>query len=517
MGSLLFNFIKEAFVKMSTKKIQIIGNIATKDDVENIHSDIGALEVAVDSKASQSTVDDLSTNVAYINSEDNETITDVSAGTGCGASYAPDCHAEYFQVTEDGVASLKPEYRGQSTRTQYEAAISDKGSGVAGSKNTELPEHLVIPEIVDGILVDSLADGTFSQNMAIKAIILPKTISVIPDYCFEQCLYLTDVYNTENITKLGARSMQCTGISRAYFPNLKNMGTDNVFYLCGKLVYADIGSVTDIPDLAFERCSSLNCIKNSGTIKTVGKRAFRNTVKLKRVDFIPDLTSIGNYAFYKSKVEYDWNILSNCTFGTNATSAQLNPTDIWSNCTFTACQNPIPTRFSQQDPRWVDRVFTTHHTSGRTLKYSAGCQWMCVMHIYCGINNITLSSATEFETIVDNINPTLRNTFESNSQSTTNFMNSLGLNATYYSSITQTSLQAIYNALSSGGYACVEVGTNEKISGHTVVIYGVNENGEFLVLDSESDTYADKSNYLMYSLPYKNMIAPGAKLIIVTP
>ena len=40
---------------MSTKKIQIIGNSATKDDIENIHSDINALEVVVDGKANQAT------------------------------------------------------------------------------------------------------------------------------------------------------------------------------------------------------------------------------------------------------------------------------------------------------------------------------------------------------------------------------------------------------------------------------------------------------------------------------
>lgn len=40
---------------MSTKKIQIIGNIATKDDVASLRTDLGELEVVVDGKANQST------------------------------------------------------------------------------------------------------------------------------------------------------------------------------------------------------------------------------------------------------------------------------------------------------------------------------------------------------------------------------------------------------------------------------------------------------------------------------
>ena len=429
----------------------------------------------------------------------------------------PDCHAKYFNITESGIVSLKPEYRGQSTRTAYEAAISDMGSGVAGSKNAELPEHLIIPEIVDGILVDTLADAIFSQNMAIKTVTLPKTISAIPDYGFDQCSYLTDVYNTENITSLGKNCFQATAINRAYFPNLQTMGETNTFYVCGHLVYADIGYVTNIPKVSFERCSKLNCIKNKGTITTVGDRAFRKTVNLKRINFISDLTSIGDYAFIHSKVDYDWGSLSNCTFGTNATSAQLNPTDIWSACTFTACENPTPTRFSQYDPRWVNNVFTTWQGNGQTTKYSDGCQWMCVMHIYCGIKNITLSSVTEFETIVDNINPTLRNTFQSNQEDCATFFTNLGLNATLYPKYDQTSLQAMYDALAMGGYVCILVGSGANTMGHTVVVYGINENGELLVLDSVSDTYDDRSNYLVYSIPYKNILDPSTEFIIVTP
>ena len=429
----------------------------------------------------------------------------------------PDIHAEYFQITDGGVVSLKPEYRGQSSRTAYEAAISDMGSGIAGSKNAELPEYLVIPEIVEGVLVDTLADAMFSQNRAIKSVMLPKTISAIPDYCFDQCWYLKNIYNTEHITTLGNSCLQATAIERAYFPKLTSMGTTNVFYCCGHLVYADIGNVASVTKMAFERCSKLNCIKNSGIITTVGDRAFRGTNKLKRVNFISDLNSIGSYAFNQSKVEYDWSSLTNCIFGTNATSLQMNPTDFWSACIFTACENPMPTRFSQYDPRWADRVFTTWNGTGRAIKYSAGCAWLCVMHIYCGINNITLTSAPEFETIVDNIDSGLRNTFEQNQSSVATFMNGLGLNATYYSSFNQTSLQAVYNALANGGYACVEVGNGAKIDGHTVVIYGVNDDGDFLVLDSSNDTYDDRSIYRSYSLPYKNMIAPAAEFVIVTP
>jgi hypothetical protein len=238
---------------------------------------------------------------------------------------------------------------------------------------------------------------------------------------------------------------------------------------------------------------------------------------LSRADFIRDLTNIGKYAFYMSKIDYDWSTLNGCTFDTNATSLQLNPTDFWSSCTFTPCENLIPTRFSQYDPRWVDRIFATRDSGGKTFTYSQGCQWMCAMHIYCGINNIVLESPIEFENIVDNINPAVRNTFESNQTYFANLMRNLGLTATLYTSSNQTSLQDLYNAVSGGGYACIEVGSGAKTTGHTIVVYGVNDKGELLVLNSSSDTYDDRGKYMMLSIPYQNIVAPDSKLVIVTP
>ncbi|MBQ9095856.1 MAG: hypothetical protein IJY53_05935, partial [Akkermansia sp.] len=91
------------------------------------------------------------------------------------AATDPNRHAEYFTITEDGVLSLKPEYRGEPAKTTYPDAISDMGVGVAGSQNAELPEHLVIPEVVDipGIIGEvataRIADGGNEVYKALKA------------------------------------------------------------------------------------------------------------------------------------------------------------------------------------------------------------------------------------------------------------------------------------------------------------------------------------------------------------
>lgn len=437
-----------------------------------------------------------------------------------GITNDPDIHAKYFTITEGGVLSLKPEYRGASTRTESKDSISDMGKGVAGSKNAELPKYLVIPEIVDGILAESFSDSMFEQNRAVKQVVIPSTVSALPAFCFSQCVHLTDVYNTEHITSIGDGCFQSAGLKRACFPNLQTMGGLNTFYLCGHLVYADIGNVSSIPKVAFERCTMLNVIKHSGTITTVGEKAFRNTSHLRKANFIGDLTNIGQYAFYGSKVDYDWNTLENCTFGANATSLQLNPTDFWSSLTFTPCENPVPTHLSQYAPEWADVAINAYD------KYSTACSLFCDMHIYCGIKGLALTDPREFVAIVNDIDSTLL-TKNIGAVSDDVILLSRLLEGTHtvkqYTEYNATTLQAVYDALAAGGYVLATVGTGTKTTGHAVTIYGINANGELMVADSNSNTYDDRSIPVpKYSLHYKKFLAPSgyssqSGFLIVTP
>lgn len=103
------------------------------------------------------------------------------------------------------MAALSPEYRGAcaSNRSNYTYAISDNGLNVAGSKNVELPKHLIIPDIINEKAVCKLAPAIFYGNLAIESVTLPITINEISERCFDGCHNLKNVYNTENIKTIG--------------------------------------------------------------------------------------------------------------------------------------------------------------------------------------------------------------------------------------------------------------------------------------------------------------------------
>lgn len=414
----------------------------------------------------------------------------------------PDIHAEYFTITDDGVVSLRPEYRGASNKDNLAYSVSDMGIGVVGSKNSELPKYLVIPEVVNDRAVYSLADGIFNENEMLESVVLPDTVDKIPLSCFNLCSNLKNVFNTENIKSVGQTAFQRTSVKRLKFPMLEQFGGAGAFMCCGDLVYIDVGNVTDLPLYTFAFCINLNMIKSKNAIKSVGQLSLPLTANLKHAEFIQNLTSIGASAFLASGVDYDWGTLTNCTFGDDATPLQYNPTDYWSACTYTACTNPTPTMLSQDDPRWINRQIGT-----TDFKYDNGCTLMCIMHAYCGLHNLHLSTVMEFEEMITSIYPECLNNFTNAYNEVDTVCRSFGLSATAYTNIDKTVLQTLYNALAEGKYALVNFHGKTTTLGHCALAYGIDANGNLLLLDSETYHAYDKSIPSTYSLPWHKLSA----------
>lgn len=423
-----------------------------------------------------------------------------------------DINAEYFTITDDGEISLKPEYRGASTKSDFEQSISDMGLGVAGSKNAELPKGLVIPDILNGIAVNSLARGMFLENRVVENITLPSTVDVIPDRFCDKALNLKAINNTESIVSVGVGAFQSSSLIKIFLPKLKTFAGAGQFNNCGYLTYADIGEVETITQTAFGYCVSLSKVKNASNVSVVEQNAFLDTYNLKNIDLTSKLTSIGKSAFFPSKVDFDWSTLENCTFDTNATQLQVNPTDFWSGLTPVACENPLPTVFCQQDDRWVNRAINDSYT------YKVGCGLMCCLHVYCGLNNLAMASVVEFENVLNAINTDLLTSYIGLSTTFKNILDSLGFTTTIYNGTDATKLNAIYSVLANGGYAIAGVSGTGKgsVGGHVVTIYGVNENKELLVADSEKRYHNDSTKPCKYTIPFGNLIAHNVEVMTVS-
>ncbi len=175
-------------------------------------------------------------------------------------------------------------------------------------------ENLVVPENIGGMIPTSFSSYYLRTEVfdpdycpVIKSITLPKTVTIIGKYAFNDCI------NLESIT---AKSV-----------NNIDLGA---FYNCEKLKNIEFGDLTTISTISFYNCKSLNdfsqfekfetipehCFENCGfeTISTtackeIGDSSFKGCESLKSI-YLPNVTAIGDSAFADCTDLYEYYIPS---------------------------------------------------------------------------------------------------------------------------------------------------------------------------------------------------------------
>ena len=400
----------------------------------------------------------------------------------------------YFDITEDGVVSLKPEYRGVCMAGVPDTMASDNGVGAVGTRYNLLPEEIIIPEAVNGIAVTALSSGMFFGNKRIKYLEIPAYIEKIPSHFCRDAWNLVQIKGTESVKTLGSYAFYATGILEASFPALESWGTNSKLHFnrCANLVTIDLGdNITAIPEGCFQACEKLTEVRGASKVTVIGPYSFYITQRLKTLPFLAQLTEIGDCSLLISRVHLtDENggdiIPADCTLGKFATAKQFCGPDYWSACQPTACNTPLRSTFNQDDPRWGHKTFGNFKR-----EWGKGCGTVCAAMIYSVFENKDLYSPEEFAEAVYAKAPELMDvdpgTAEDGLQ---RYLEAVGYQVTKYPEFNTESLQAMYDALAAGAlviHRCLSGAAqsgNQWIAGaHDVLIHGVNTDGEVLVAD----------------------------------
>ena len=408
--------------------------------------------------------------------------------------------AKYFDIDYDGILSLKPEYRGDPYKDYdpekdgpiYPFSVSDNDLGNEGSKINELPERIVIPYAVNEIAVTGFQDGMFKHNKRIKELRLPKTVYTIPtDFCYE-AFNLEVLENTEHIESIAYHGFSRCAIKKAIFPNLKSLG--KAFIQDPFLVIADIGNYIENLPNAFQDCANLSCVLGGGSITTVAVGAFKGTRSLKNLPFLSQLTSIGDIAFFDSRVNfdavYDTLIDNKCYFGINATYKQVNIgadeiyNNYWAGVEYTPCENPLGSLFHQKDPRWATDIIYKP-INNETFRYGYnGCGFVTMAEIFSALEGVEFSSPKQFEDLLKE-KGFLEDGFRSDDE-IEEIYTKLGYQVERIKTMTSEGLQKVYDALADGALIHKTMGTYEHPDwGHAILVYGVNSLGKLLIADSD--------------------------------
>lgn len=240
--------------------------------------------------------------------------------------------------------------------TTDNTCFSYNASGVITKYDYSCGNEVSIPESIDGVNINSIANNafvasdntkplqsinmenasylttfTFSDFTNLKYATLPKTLVEIPQKAFFNCP-LTTINLPDTVEKIDNYAFKGTSLSGSlYLPkSLKTIGVGafDSLKLTGTLTIPD--SVTTISNEAFynNKFTKLVIGQNS-SLTTIGNNAFRNNQISNAIALPKSVTTIGNNTFCDNSIpelalNYGLKSIGSYAFGTNKITGTIN-------------------------------------------------------------------------------------------------------------------------------------------------------------------------------------------------
>ena len=476
-------------------------------------------------------------------------------GSGGGSASTPD-HSMYFDIDVDGLVSLKPEYRGLGESTtvkdendntiyddygnpvyRYPYSHSDNGLGIVGSKYVELPENLVIPDVINDIAVATFVNGIFDENHRIKSLTIPAGVTSLPEKFASKTINLAELYGTENIEVIYGAAFQYSAIKKAIFPKLKELNaTGYQFNQCANLSVVDIGNtVTKIARNCFAHCDRLSLVRGGASVTGIEAKAFFGTRSLKNLPLVEKVKTIQTEAFVLSRVSNigsgysDWWAFYDakvCSFNTNAIPAIFNKSKWWEieGYTPTACKNSLGSTFDQINPEWAELQLPTDSGVCKD-KWGDACVEISTIHIYSALTGRKFNTPMEFMELLRGKTDDQGSLLTPVKAAEGNPDYSWSDMARWFAALSDDDVsfeteQLVHNAesfkkicaaLAEGALVLTHINPR-----HAAVIYGVAENGEMLLLDSNGrNGYLGDHTARTYQQPIWSFALKNNNVLIV--
>ena len=128
----------------------------------------------------------------------------------------------------------------------------------------------------------------FARELDITSITIPRGVTSIGSYAFQNCTSLTSITISSSVTSIGYCAFYCcTGLTSITIPSSVTSIGESAFDGCTGLTSITIpSSVTSIDDCAFYYCTGLTSITIPNSVMSIGGGVFYNCSKLNEINYI---------------------------------------------------------------------------------------------------------------------------------------------------------------------------------------------------------------------------------------
>ena len=213
------------------------------------------------------------------------------------------------------------EWLSESIRESLEGTVLQDGTLMMPTDSTISTAVIeLIEEFVASEFLMEIGMGAFA-NTLISEIVIPESVQVIDDMAFYNCENLCEVKGATGVIVIEEVAFYaCTSLARFDLPEtLRTIGNEafgaceslvevklpekiesvglGAFSYCSSLSRLDLGGLTEVPEKAFLRCTSLGKVVIGENVTSIGVQAFRGCDVLKNVHIDKSVKYIGGAAF----------------------------------------------------------------------------------------------------------------------------------------------------------------------------------------------------------------------------
>lgn len=218
------------------------------------------------------------------------------------------------------IIMLKPNFSNAATEYKY----SDTEQGIEWGYELDENNNVInlycatktkigkveIPSTIDGKKVISLQgedypnlsgyNSVLNNCKAVSEVIIPDTITEIPDGAFYNCVGLKSITIPNTIVSIGYKAFEgCVGLNTITMPNSLTSIGSNAFNGCSGLksiVLSD--KLIEIKSNAFYGCTGIIKLEIPDSVTTIGKEAFASCTGIKELKLSESLTELSESVFY---------------------------------------------------------------------------------------------------------------------------------------------------------------------------------------------------------------------------